>query len=48
MRWKAGRDDTDQSQDGGRVVREDVARGLRLRCDWSRPYIADAWINEVK
>ncbi len=27
---------------------KDVARGLRLRCDWGPQYIADAWINEVK
>jgi putative transposase len=26
----------------------DVARGLRIRCDWGPQYIADAWINEVK
>jgi putative transposase len=26
----------------------DIARGLRLRCDWGPQYIADAWINEVK
>jgi transposase InsO family protein len=26
----------------------DVARGLRIRCDWGPRYIADAWINEVK
>jgi hypothetical protein len=27
---------------------KDVARGLRIRCDWDPQYIADAWINEVK
>ena len=27
---------------------KDVARGLRIRCDWGPQYIADAWINEVK
>jgi len=27
---------------------KDVARGLRLRCDWGPQYIAAAWINEVK
>ncbi len=27
---------------------KDIARGLRLRCDWGPRYIADAWINEVK
>jgi transposase InsO family protein len=27
---------------------KNVARGLRLRCDWGPQYIADAWINEVK
>jgi putative transposase len=27
---------------------KDLARGLRLRCDWGPQYIADAWINEVK
>ena len=27
---------------------KDIARGLRLRCDWGPQYIADAWINEVK
>lgn len=26
----------------------DVARGLRVRCDWGPQCIADAWINEVK
>jgi hypothetical protein len=26
----------------------DVARGLRIGCDWGPQYIADAWINEVK
>jgi hypothetical protein len=26
---------------------KDVARGLKIRCDWPQ-YIADAWINEVK
>jgi putative transposase len=31
----------------GRFVK-DVARGLRIRCDWGPQYIADAWINEVK
>ena len=25
---------------------KDVARGLRIRCDWGPQYIADAWINE--
>jgi putative transposase len=24
---------------------KDIARGLRLRCDWGPQYIADAWIN---
>src|SRR5207237_8824005 len=37
---------------GGRHVfgrfAKDVARGLRIRCDWGPQYIADAWINEVK
>ena len=28
--------------------RKDMARGLRVRCDWGPQYIADAWINEVK
>ena len=27
---------------------KDVARGLRIRCDWGPQYIADAWVNEVK
>ncbi len=27
---------------------KDVARGLRLRCDWGPQYTAAAWINEVK
>ncbi len=27
---------------------EDVARGLRIRCDWGPQYVADAWIKEVK
>ena len=27
---------------------KDVARGLRIRCDWGLQYIADRWINEVK
>jgi transposase InsO family protein len=27
---------------------KDVARGLKVRCDWGPQYIADAWINEVK
>ncbi|MBI1845688.1 MAG: transposase [Candidatus Rokubacteria bacterium] len=27
---------------------KDVARGLKIRCDWGPQYIADAWINEVK
>jgi len=27
---------------------KDVARGLRVRCDWGPQCIADAWINEVK
>jgi transposase InsO family protein len=27
---------------------KDVARGLRIRCDWGPQSIADAWINEVK
>jgi len=27
---------------------KDLARGLRLRCDWGPQYIADAWINEVR
>jgi hypothetical protein len=31
----------------GRVAK-DVARGLRIRCDWGAQYIADVWINEVK
>ena len=26
----------------------EMARGLRLRCDWGPQYIAAAWINEVK
>jgi putative transposase len=28
--------------------RKEVARGLRLRCDWGPQYLADAWITEVK
>ena len=28
--------------------RKDVARGLKIRCDWGPQYIADAWIIEVK
>jgi putative transposase len=28
--------------------RKDIARGLAVRCDWGPPYIADAWIQEVK
>jgi transposase InsO family protein len=28
--------------------RKEVARGLKIRCDWGPQYIADAWINEVK
>jgi transposase InsO family protein len=31
-----------------RTFGKDVARGLRLRCDWGPQYIAAAWINEVK
>lgn len=31
-----------------RTVGKDVARGLRLRCDWGPQYIAAAWITEVK
>jgi hypothetical protein len=27
---------------------KDVARGLKIWCDWGPQYIADAWINEVK
>src|SRR2546428_3528737 len=27
---------------------KDIARGLRIRCDWGPQYIADARINEVK
>jgi transposase InsO family protein len=27
---------------------KDVARGVRIHCDWGPQYIADAWINEVK
>jgi len=27
---------------------KEIARSLRLRCDWGPQYIADAWINEVK
>jgi transposase InsO family protein len=27
---------------------KDVARGLKIRCDWGPQYLADAWINEVK
>jgi putative transposase len=27
---------------------KDLARGLRIRCDWGPQYIADAWIAEVK
>src|SRR5262245_11889036 len=27
---------------------KDVARGLKIRCDWGPQYIADAWINEMK
>jgi len=28
--------------------RKDVARGVKIRCDWGPQYIADAWITEVK
>lgn len=31
----------------GRFAKE-MARGLRLRCDWGPQYLATAWINEVK
>jgi hypothetical protein len=27
---------------------KEVARGLKIRCDWGPQYIADVWINEVK
>jgi transposase InsO family protein len=27
---------------------KDVARGVKIRCDWGPQYIADAWITEVK
>lgn len=27
---------------------KDIARGLKLRCDWGPQYIANAWISEVK
>ncbi len=27
---------------------KEIARGLKIRCDWGPQYIADAWINEVK
>jgi len=27
---------------------KEMARGLKVRCDWGPQYIADAWINEVK
>ncbi|MGH8866229.1 MAG: IS3 family transposase [Burkholderiales bacterium] len=27
---------------------KEMARGLRLRCDWGPQYLATAWINEVK
>ena len=27
---------------------KEIARGLRLRCDWGLQYITDAWINEEK
>src|SRR3989442_6905169 len=27
---------------------KDIARGLRIRCDWGPQYIADAWIKEGK
>jgi transposase InsO family protein len=27
---------------------KDIARGLKIRCDWGPQYIADAWISEVK
>jgi len=27
---------------------KDLARGLKLRCDWGPQYIANAWIHEVK
>jgi len=27
---------------------KDIARGLKIRCDWGPQYLADAWINEVK
>ncbi len=30
------------------VFQKDVARGLKIRCDWGPQYIADAWINEVR
>jgi transposase InsO family protein len=29
-------------------IRKDIARGLKIRCDWGPQYIADAWITEVK
>ncbi len=30
------------------IFAKNVARGLRLRCDWGPQYTAAAWINEVK
>jgi transposase InsO family protein len=27
---------------------KDIARGLKIRCDWGPQYIANAWIHEVK
>lgn len=27
---------------------KEVARGLRVRCDWGPQYVATAWIQEVK
>ena len=30
------------------AFKKEIARGLKIRCDWGPQYIADAWINEVK
>lgn len=30
------------------AFQKDVARGVKIRCDWGPQYIADAWITEVR
>jgi transposase InsO family protein len=47
-RWAALEPIRQGVRDAFGAVAKEIARGLKVRCDWGPQYVADAWIAEVK